>query len=77
MNALFAGGIFSRGDNSGIFQGEVKISFYPLETKKTTFFAKNVIEKRQILNCKGSQGPSAPFPTLMSMSAHPTQLPVW
>jgi len=38
--------IFSRGGNSGFFDGEAKsgeISFYPLETMKTTFFAKNLI----------------------------------
>jgi len=44
--------IFSRWGNSGFIQGKPKsyfhggpsdeISFYPLETKKTTFFAKHL-----------------------------------
>jgi len=34
--------LFSRGAKSG------KISFFPLETKKTTIFAENLIEKSQI-----------------------------
>jgi len=33
---------FSRGSQKIIFQGgSGEISFYPLDTKKTTFFAKN------------------------------------
>jgi len=54
------GRIFSRwGGDSGFFQWQPKkffrwpksceISFFPLETKKTTFFAKNLIGKCTIL----------------------------
>jgi len=56
-----AGRIFSKGGN-GFFQTELKIilnnfpggakngkiSFYPLETKKTTLFAENLLGKFQI-----------------------------
>ena len=43
---------FSRGDKSG------KISIYPLETKKTAFFAKHLIGKCQISNSREGFGPS-------------------
>jgi len=37
-----------------------KISFHPLKTKKTTFFAKNLIGKCQVSNSREGQGPPAP-----------------
>ena len=55
--------------NSGVFQKEPKgfsrggktgeISFFPLETKKATFFAKNIIGKRQIFQ---PWAPKPPWP---------------
>jgi len=42
---------FSRGDKSG------KISIYPLETKKTAFFAKHLIGKCQISNSREGFAP--------------------
>jgi len=61
------GKIFSRGGKSGLFQAQSKtsfsreaksgkISFYPVETKKMTFFGKNLIGKYQIPG-----GASPPF----------------
>jgi len=52
--------------SEGLFVGWAKseISFFLLETKKTTFFAKTVIEKRKISK---SRGPPS-LPTLMSRS---------
>jgi len=63
------GRIFSRGDHQQIFrQVTIKIfqrgaksdeiSFFPLETKKTTFFAKNIIKKYETSK---SIGPLPPF----------------
>jgi len=65
------GRIFSRwGGNSGFFQGQPKrflqeeaksgeISFYLIETRKTTFFAKNLMIKCQI--SKFRRGPRLSF----------------
>jgi len=50
---------FSRRSQN-IFPGEGqsdKNSFYPLETKKTTFFAKNLIGKCQFSNSMGGKPP--------------------
>jgi len=71
------GKIFYRGGSCGIFlrvgkniipkgakSGE--ISFYTLETKKSTFFAKDVIGKCQISKSRGL-GPPSPLPTHMNM----------
>jgi len=55
LRSMGVGGIFSRVGPTVVFPGVTikiffqdaksnEISFYPLETKKTTFFAKNVIE---------------------------------
>jgi len=64
------GRIFQGGGNSGFFQRQPKIffrwpksreiSFFPLESKKTTFFAKNLIGK-----CKISKNPLLPLPKPM------------
>jgi len=48
---------FSTGDKSG------QISFFPVETKQKTFFAKNVIRRCQI--SKSCPPPSHTFPTPM------------
>jgi len=72
---LGVGRTFSRGDIKWIFPGEVKNvfpgegqsdknSFYPLETKKTTFFMKKLIGKCQFSNYSGGKPPS-PLPTGM------------
>jgi len=69
------GRIFSRvgikwifpGEAKNIFPGEGqsdKNSFYPLETKKTTFFVKNLIGKCQFSNYMGGK-PPFPLPTRM------------
>jgi len=69
------GRIFSRGGQKWIFPDGAKnifpwgsksgkISFYPLETKKTTFFAKNLTGKYQNSNSKaGAWSPCLPLPT--------------
>jgi len=59
---MSVGRIFCRGGISGFFQGKLRvflgeakngeIPFFPLETKKTTFFAKNLIGKCQISNSR-------------------------
>jgi len=51
---------FSQGGGKG---GE--ISFYPLETEKTTYFTKNVMEKCRTLKSKRWKPPPAPPPTPM------------
>jgi len=60
VGRIFAsgGGIvdFSRGSKKDFRGGSGKISFYPPATKKTTFFAKNLIRKFQIPG-----GAKAPF----------------
>jgi len=48
---------FSKGTKRG------KILFYPFETKKTTFFAKNLIGKCQFSNSTGSRPHPATLPT--------------
>jgi len=61
---------FSRGSQKGFsIRGKSdEISFFPPETKKTTFSAKNVTAKCQISNSEGCQG--YPLPAL------PTPIPV-
>jgi len=56
------GRIFSRGGKRGFFWRGAKcgeISLFPLETKKTTFFADNFMEKCQISKSTGALEPPA------------------
>jgi len=54
------GRIFPSGGNSGFFQGgSGEISFYPVETNKTTFFGKNLIGKGQISKSGGARPPTS------------------
>jgi len=57
---------FSAGSNSGYSSGAKsgEISMYPLATKKTSVFAKNLMRKCQILKSREARS-SAPLPTLM------------
>ena len=57
---------FSRRSQKYISRGgqSDKNSFYPLKTKKTTFFVKNLIGKCQFSNYRGGKPPS-PLPTRM------------
>jgi len=67
-------GFFPRGTIVDFFRGTPKdfpggtktgkISFFPLETKKTTFLAKNVIGKSQVSKSRGDEAlPCLLFPT--------------
>jgi len=53
---------FSRGSKKRFSRGgkSSKISFYPPKTKKTTFFAKNLVVKCQISNYRENLGSPAP-----------------
>jgi len=53
-------GFFPRGAKTG------EVSFFPIETKKTTFFAKSLIRKCQISKCGGPPFP-APTPIFGSL----------
>jgi len=64
------GRTFSRGANSGFFQRGTKsgkISFFPLGTKKTIFFAKILLEKYQISQCRRVGPACNPLPTPMCL----------
>ena len=53
--------IFHREANSRFLSD--KISFYSLETEKTTFFAKNLVGKCQISNSRGPKASPSPPPS--------------
>jgi len=57
------GRIFFQGGNSGFSQGKVKrggILFYSIDTKKTSFFAENLMGKWEISKSRGQSSPPTP-----------------